>query len=240
MYDFSEIINWENVFKQSKNFQSSKPFKFAFIDGFFKEDFYEKLYSSYPKFDNSWDHITTYDKNHWSKKWVNTSEHAVVIEGDDSSLGIEWNLLKQYASTKEFSDNFKKFANVPVSKLKHFHYIGMTQGGFQLPHFHNVGPSTLIIMAYFSKGWKKGDPGATYVASDIDESSILFEPYNLDNTMVIFQDSPNAIHGAIYVEKDIERKALQITLEEWSLDAGWSGGDPDKLLEIQKQELVEL
>ena len=57
---------------------------------------------------------------------------------------------------------------------------------------------------------------------------------------MVFQDSPNAIHGAIYVEKDIERKALQITLEEWSLDAGWSGGDPDKLLEIQKQELVEL
>ena len=58
--------------------------------------------------------------------------------------------------------------------------------------------------------------------------------------MVVFQDFPNAIHGAIYVEKDIERKALQITLEEWSLDAGWSGGDPDKLLEIQKQELIKL
>jgi len=41
-------------------------------------------------------------------------------------------------------------------------------------------------MAYFSKGWKKGDPDDTYVASDIDESSILFEPYNLDNIMVIF------------------------------------------------------
>ena len=116
----------------------------------------------------------------------------------------------------------------------------MTQDGFQLPHFHNVGPSTLIMMAYFSKGWKKGDPGTTYVASDIDESSILFEPYNLDNTMVIFQDSPNAIHGARYLEKDIERKALQITLEEWSSETGWSGGDPDKLLETQKQELIEL
>ena len=44
MSTFSEIINWENVFKQSNNFQSSKPFKFAFIDGFFKEDFYEKLF----------------------------------------------------------------------------------------------------------------------------------------------------------------------------------------------------
>jgi hypothetical protein len=58
--------------------------------------------------------------------------------------------------------------------------------------------------------------------------------------MMIFQDSPNAIHGARYLEKDIERKALQITLEEWSSETGWSGGDPDKLLEIRKQELIEL
>jgi len=240
MEDYSEIINWENVFKQSENFQSSKPFKFAFIEGFFKEDFYDKLYKSFPKFDNSWDHITTYDKNHWSKKWANTTEHGVVSDGDDPSMGREWNLLKQYASTKEFSDNFKKFTNVSVTKLKHFHYIGMTQGGFQLPHIHNVGPSTLIMMAYFSKGWNKGDPGATYVASELDESSILFEPYNLDNTMVIFQDSHNAIHGARYLEKDIERRALQITLEGWSPESGWSGGDPDKILETRKQDLVEL
>lgn len=42
MNDFSGIINWENVFKQSKNFQSSVPFKFAYVEGFFQEDFYKK------------------------------------------------------------------------------------------------------------------------------------------------------------------------------------------------------
>ena len=240
MDDFSKIINWENVFKQSENFTSSTPFKFAYIEGFFQEDFYEKLYATYPKFDDSWDHVTTYDKNHLSKKWANTSEYGVVTDGDDVSLSYEWNLLKRYASTKEFSENFQKFTNVLVTKLKHFTYIGMTQGGFQLPHFHDVGPSTLIMMAYFSKGWKKGEPGGTYVASDVDESSILFEPYNLDNTMVIFQDANNAIHGARYLEKDVERRALQITLEGWSSETGWSGGDPDEIIETRKQDLVEL
>ena len=106
-------------------------------------------------------------------------------------------------------------------------------------HFHNVGPSTLIMMAYFSKGWKKKIQGATYVASDIDESSILFEPYNLDNTMVVFQDFPNAIHGAIdrkrYWKKSITNHFRRIVFRRRV-----SGGDPDKLLEIQKQELVEL
>jgi len=240
MENFSGIINWENVFKQSENFRNSKPFKFAFIEGFFEEDFYKQLFDSYPKFDDSWDHITTYDKNHWSKKWNDTSEHGIVRDGDDPSLGDAWNLLKQYASSQEFSDNFKKFTQVPVAKLKHFHFIGMNQGGFQLPHIHNVGPSTLVMMVYFSKGWKNGDPGATYVASELDESSILFEPYNLDNTMVLFQDSPNAVHGARYLEKDVERKALQITLEGWDEENGWSGGDPDKIREARKQELVEL
>ena len=116
----------------------------------------------------------------------------------------------------------------------------MSQGGFQLPHVHNVGPSTLVMMLYFSKNWAKGDPGATYIASDSDESSILFEPYNLDNTLVIFQDSQYAIHGARYLEKDVKRKALQITLEGWSPELGWSGGDPDKIIEERSKNLVEL
>ncbi len=240
MDDFSEIINWNNVFTQSKNFQTSKPCKFAFIENFFHEDFYKKLHDSYPKFDDNWDHITTYDKNHWSRKWAGTTTHGVVRDGDDNSLSSEWNILKKYASTKEFSDNFKKFTNVAVEKLKHFHFIGMSQGGFQLPHAHNIGPSTLVMMLYFSKDWNKGDPGATYIASDLDESSIIFEPYNLDNTLVIFQDSQYAIHGARYLEKDVKRKALQITLEGWSHTSGWSGGDPDKIIEERSKNLVEL
>ena len=96
------------------------------------------------------------------------------------------------------------------------------------------------MMLYFSKNWAKGDPGATYIASDSDESSILFEPYNLDNTLVIFQDSQYAIHGARYLEKDVKRKALQITLEGWSPELGWSGGDPDKIIEERNKNLVEL
>ena len=240
MEDFSGIINWDNIFKQSDNFQKSEPFKFAFIEDFFVKDIYEKLYNSYPKFDDTWNHITTYDKNHWSRKWANTSEHGIVSNDDDITLGKEWNLLKRYASTDEFINNFKKFTNVPVTKLKHFHYIGMTQGGFQLPHIHNVGPSTLIMMLYFSKGWQKGDPGATYIASELDESSIIFEPYNLENTMVIFQDAVNAVHGARYLEKNVERRALQITLEGWSPEIGWSGGDPEKIKEERKKDLIEL
>ena len=98
----------------------------------------------------------------------------------------------------------------------------MSQGGFQLPHIHNIGPSTLVIMLYFSKGWEKGDPGGTYMATEEDESSIIFEPYNLDNTAIVFQDGPHAGHGVRPILEGSERHAIQIYLEGYSTETGWS------------------
>ena len=42
MEDFSEIINWDNVLKQKEDYQNKKPFRFTFIENFFKKEFYEK------------------------------------------------------------------------------------------------------------------------------------------------------------------------------------------------------
>jgi hypothetical protein len=78
-------------------------------------------------------------------------------------------------------------------------------------------------MLYFSKNWKKDDPGGTYIATGLDESSIVFEPYNLDNTAVFFQDSPTAAHGARYISKNVERKAIQVYLEGFNAETGWTG-----------------
>ena len=54
----TKIINWDNVFAQSKNFKNQTPFNFAFIEKFFVSDFYEKLYETYPKIDDSWNVAT--------------------------------------------------------------------------------------------------------------------------------------------------------------------------------------
>ena len=98
----------------------------------------------------------------------------------------------------------------------------LTRGGYQLPHIHDVGPSTLILMLYFSKNWNKGDPGGTYVTTEEDESKMIFEPYNLDNSVIIFQDGPNAGHGVRRITKDVERRAIQIYFEKYSPETGWS------------------
>ena len=106
--------------------------------------------------------------------------------------------------------------------------MGYKKGGFQLPHIHNVGPSTLVLMFYFSKNWKNNSPGGTYMAKEEDESSLIFEPYDLDNSIAIFQDSEFSAHGTRYITSDVERRALQITLEGYDETDGWSGGIPER------------
>ncbi len=220
--DFSNIINWDNLSNQSSNFKNQKPFKFGFVEDFFDKNFYEKLYSSYPKIDQGWSLFSDMEKVQYFRTWNNISPNIVTQTGDDSTLSEYWNKLKRYAETEEFVKHFREFSGVPVSKLKHFFFMNYKRGGFQLPHIHNIGPSTLVIMLYFAKNWNHGDPGGTYMATEEDESSIIFEPYNLDNSVALFHDGPKAAHGVRYISKDVERTGFQITLEGYSEQTGWS------------------
>jgi hypothetical protein len=220
-----KIINWDIVLKKSSEFQNQKPFKFGFIEEFFDREFYNRLYETYPKINDSWIKSSDHSKYQLTKFWgKNTKASQIVESGSDDTWSKEWNMFNQYAHSEEFLENFRKFSGVNVTKLKHFHLIRLHKGGFQLPHIHDVGPSTLILMIYFSKNWTKGDPGGTYMATEEDESKIIFEPYNLDNSMALFHDGPNAAHGTRYITNDVDRKALQITLEGYSEENGWTGG----------------
>lgn len=216
MEDFSNLINWDNLHKNSETFKENKPFKFGFIEEFFVREFYEKLYETYPKIDKTWKKANTLFKFQYAKLWNNPDDVK------DQSISKEWKKLMRYASTDEFVDHLRKYSGIEVTKCFNFGFMAYQQGGFQLPHIHNIGPSTLIIMLYFSKDWEKGDPGGTYMALKEDESSIIFEPYDLDNTMAIFHDGPRAAHGVRYIAKDVVRQGFQITLENFS-SSGWSG-----------------
>lgn len=222
MSSFSNIINWDNLFTKSKEFKQNKHFPFAFIEEFFNRDFYEKLYETYPKIDDTWNINSDLSKFIYYKTWNNIPTSEISSEGDDPSLSEYWNKFKRYAETTEFVENFRKFSGVGPVKLKKIMFMGYKRGGFQLPHIHNVGPSTLVLMIYFSKNWNKGDPGGTYMATEEDESSIIFEPYNLDNSMALFHDGPNAAHGVRIINKDVIRQGFQITLEGFTPTSGWS------------------
>ena len=216
------IINWENVLPHSKTFQDQKPTKWIFLEEFFVRDFYEKLYETFPKKDESWFFESAADKSAYRKWWGEERSAHIPTDIEDTNFSESWNQFYHYLFSEEFISNFRKFSDVPVSKLKGFGFMLLTKGGYQLPHIHNVGPSTLILMLYFSKNWKKGDPGGTYVTPEEDESKMIFEPYNLDNTGIVFHDGPHAGHGARYITKDVERRAIQIYLEKYSPETGWS------------------
>ena len=223
MEDFSNIINWDAVQNQSESFKNQTPFHFAFIEEFFKKEFYEKLFETYPKIDKTWKITNHPTKTQLNKYWNGISANDVVGYEDDLQYSEEWNKFKRYTQSKEFIEKIREFSNVPVNKLKFFQFMSYTKGGFQEPHFHDVGPSTLVFMVYLSKNWKKGEPGGTYMASDTDESSIIFEPYNLDNSAAVFLDGPKSAHGVRLITQNVERRALQVTLEGYSTEKGWTG-----------------
>ena len=217
-----DIINWENVFTHDVTFQKKKPTKWAFIEEFFVRDFYEKLYETYPKKDDSWFFETSNDKSAYRKWWAKENANDIPSDVEDPNFSEHWNTFHRYLFSDEFLANIRKFSGVPVTKVKSLGFMLLTCGGYQLPHIHNVGPSTLILMLYFTKNWNKGDPGGTYITPEEDESKMIFEPYNLDNSAIIFHDGPHAGHGVRYITKDVERKAIQIYLEEYSPETGWS------------------
>ena len=86
--------------------------------------------------------------------------------------------------------------------------------GMDISNLNKKSPDkTLILFFYFSKGWEKGDPGGTYLCKENDESSIFFEPYDLDNTFVCFEETPHSWHGTRYITKDVVRQALSVSLQ---------------------------
>jgi len=224
------IINWDNILDHSKTFQAQKPTKWAFLEEFLSRDFYEKLYETYPKKDESWTLDDQHDYYNFSHTWGGKDRTDVSTDVEDPSFSESWNQFHHYLFSDEFISNVRKFSGVPVNRLKYFTFALKPKRGYQLAHIHNAGPSTLILVIYFNKNWKKGDPGGTYISPEEDESKMIFEPYNLDNTAMIFHDGPHAAHGSRYITKDVERRAIQIYLEKYSPDTGWSGGSKKRKL----------
>ena len=216
------IVNWQNASSQSLNFKNSSPTKWAFIKEFLDRGFYEELYKTYPKFDDTWSEMDSYDRVGYRKFWKR-DEDTNHIQEYDSRYNESWNKFLEYAWSKEFIKKLVEVTGVEVTGLRHFCFMYAKKDGFQSPHIHNVSDKTLIVFIYFSKNWEEGDPGGTYLSDGRDESKILFEPYDLDNTSLFVLDGPNAAHGVRRITKDVERRAIQLTYEPFSTTDGWYG-----------------
>ena len=247
------MVNWQNAYEQSSNFKNSGPTKWAFVKEFLDSGFYEELYKTFPKFDDTW-HLTDSDeKLAYNKFWKREqsryytdgtpiNEHNLIQEYDPM-YSESWNKFLSYAWSEEFIKKLVEVTGVEVNGLRHFCFMYAKKDCFQGCHIHNVSDKTLIVFIYFSKDWEKGDPGGTYLSDvgrteslddeyfPVGESKIVFEPSNLDNTSLFVLDGPKAAHGMRKITKDVERRAIQLTYEPFSTTDGWHGRQGKKVLE---------
>ena len=111
----SQVVNWENVFKYSNDFQNNNP-KWAFIKNLFDAEFYDGLYKTYPKIDSSWQMRDSFDKAGYMRKWKFQEPledgTEIVLNSKDNTLSKYWNDLFAYTWTEEFIQNMRKFSNV--------------------------------------------------------------------------------------------------------------------------------
>ena len=231
-----DIVNWKNAYEQSTNFKNHSPTKWAFVKEFLNKDFYEELYKTFPKFDNTWNEEDSDKKLAYRKFWKRDEgryyadgtprEHNLITEYD-SRYSESWNKFLKYAWSEEFIKKLVEVTGVEVTGLRHFCFMYAKKDNFQSPHIHDVSDKTLIVFIYFSKNWTKGDPGGTYLSDGRNESKILFEPSNLDYTSLFVLDGPDAAHGMRKITKDVERRAIQLTYEPISTTDGWYG-QPNK------------
>ena len=242
-----DIVNWKNAYEQSTNFKNHSPTKWAFVKEFLNKDFYEELYKTFPKFDNTWNEEDSDKKLAYRKFWKRdegryyadgTPREHNLIQEYDSRYSESWNKFLKYAWSEEFIKKLVEVTGVEVDGLRHFCFMYAKKDCFQGCHIHNVSDKRLIVFIYFSKNWQKGDPGGTYLsdvgAAAVDdqyfatgESKIVFEPYDLDNTSLFVLDGPEAAHGIRKITKDVERRAIQLTYEPFSTTDGWYG-QPNK------------
>jgi len=215
----SKIINWDNVLSKSDIFKNNKPFPFGFIENVFEPNFYKMLYETYPKVDSQWYKPTDFTRSATKRGFGN---HIASGNGDkfiecqkDKNLSPAWNELFQYLFTDEFIQNMSKYTGIELTKLRHFAFHYNEKGDFNAPHTHHENEDytyKVTVLAYFAKGWNDGDPGGTYIASEEDESTIVFEPYNLDNSLVCFAETPKSWHGSRYQIHDKPRPSIQFTI----------------------------
>ena len=226
------IVNWQNAYDKSSNFKSSGPPKWAFVKEFLDRDFFEELYNTFPKFDDTWNITDDEEKLAYRKFWKTdegryytdgTPREHNLIQEYDSRYSEPWNKFLKHAWSEEFTKKIAEATGIKVTGLRHFCFMYANKNCFQKTHIHNVSDKTLIVFLYFSKNWEEGDPGGTYLSNETNGSKILFEPCELDNTALFVLDGPEAAHGMRKIVKDVERKAIQLTYEPFSTTEGWYG-----------------
>ncbi len=178
------IVNWERVFNESNNFKNRSPTKWAFVEEFLDKDFYEKLFETYPKFDDSWALEDSYDKISYRKFWKRDENRDIITEYNEE-FSKPWNDFMGYAWSEEFINKLVEFSGVKVTNLRQFCFMNIGKNGFQLPHEskilfepYNLNNSALIVL-----DGPEAAHGVRKIVKDVERRAIqlTYEPYSSVN-----------------------------------------------------------
>jgi len=150
-----EIINWKNVFAHDRTFQEKNLLNGHLSRNSLQVISMKNCMKLIQKKMTAWFFETSNDKSAYRKWWTGRDPDGIPNDVEDPNFSEHWNKLHHYLFSDEFLSNIRKFSGVPVNKVKSLAFMLLTRGGYQLPHIHDVGPSTLILMLYFSKNWNK-------------------------------------------------------------------------------------
>ena len=211
------ILNWDFIKTKSKEFTTNKPFPYGFVKSPIKHELYEELLSTFPTVDEKWYSADDYTRSS-VKRQFGKCEANNIIDDDDDSLSKSWNKLFHYINSKECAEKMSEYTGLTVTKLRSFNFVLNRKGDFNLPHSHHVGVKPedyeykFTTLIYFAKDWPIGAPGGTYISEGEDESTIVFEPTDLDNSWICFAETPNSWHGSRYMTHEASRPSIQFTM----------------------------
>jgi len=210
------ILNWENILKKSPEFQNAKPFPYGYIKNTLDENLYEKLCQTFPKEDEKWHRVKDWTRTASKRYFGDEQKNSHVTDTKNKSLSIEWNKFFQYLISDECVNKFSEYTGVKLLGLRQFAFVNNHKGDFNMPHCHSEEGQIMkssykvTFLIYFTKGWTEG-VGGTYVSENEDETSIIFEPQHLDNSMMGFVETPVSWHGSRFITKDMIRHSIQFT-----------------------------
>lgn len=194
-------------------------FRYGFITGVFKPSAYEELWNAYPSLDTfRYVEIADDFKNPSSKVYngprYGSREHNGCM---DHLTGIDpiWKAVLAELASPSASAALNEATGVAFNSVREFAFNYGKKGCEIKPHLDGSARTsdpyrTRIVFLFYFAPRPGGGPGGTCLY-DADRRTALFEAPDLCNSLLFFEQHPDAWHGYRAISTDAERRNMQVT-----------------------------
>lgn len=194
-------------------------FRYSFVTNIFKPEAYEHLWSKYPPVEK-FRYVEVVDnfKNPSTKVYngprYGSREHHGCI---DHLVDLDpiWKDVLAELSSPQAIKALNEATGIKFNSVREFAFNYGKKGCEIKPHLDSSARTkdpyrtTVVCLLYFAPK-PGGGPGGTCVY-DTDRETILLEAPDLCNSMLFFEQHPDAWHGYKTITADAERRNMQVT-----------------------------